>query len=98
MTATSSIQSARRVRASQRKGETSCFVWKAVRPHRKNLIFFGLLNANGSPSCYMPLKALSPTPLYYPLRFSATKHHFIALRSSAMQLSPARRLGSVVRG
>ena len=32
------------------------------------LIFFGLRNANGSPSCYMPLKALSPTPLYYPLR------------------------------
>ena len=31
------------------------------------LIFFGLLNANGSPSCYMPLKAVSPTPLYYPL-------------------------------
>ena len=32
-----------------------------------NLIFFSLRNANGSPSCYMPLKALSPTPLYYPL-------------------------------
>jgi hypothetical protein len=47
--------------------KTSCFVWKAVTRHRKNLIFLGLLNANGSPSCYMPLKALSPTPLYYPL-------------------------------
>ena len=29
-----------------------------------NLIFLDLLNADGSPSCYIPLKALSPTPLY----------------------------------
>ena len=54
--------------------KTSCFVWKAVTRHRKNLIFLGLLNANGSPSCYMPLRALSPTPLYYPLTVGRVGH------------------------
>ena len=39
-----------------------------------NLIFFGLRNANGSPSCYMSLKALSPTPLYYPLKMQKSKY------------------------
>ena len=45
-----------------------------------NLIFFGLRNANGSPSCYMPLKALSPTPLYYPL----LSHHLAAISMAAV--------------
>ena len=36
--------------------------------HEIYLIFFGLLNANGSTGRdTFPLKALSPTPLHYPL-------------------------------
>ena len=46
--------------------------------HQNNLIFFGLLNANGFLPCYMPLKALSPTPLYYaPILYTTGKRKMV---------------------
>ena len=46
--------------------------------HQNNLIFFGLLNANGFLPCYMLLKALSPTPLYYaPILYTTGKRKMV---------------------